>query len=239
MSCGQAKKAAQEKEHARLAELERRRQGMLAIKQAEEMKAAQRKREVERIKREKAEKAAAKKRQLELWQLDHKVRKLVVPTRACSRFNSTKLFIFCIFAVVYFWRQERASGTSAGGASRKAPRKLTVYEAKAKAKKGVESLKTYMDGVGLRCVKTLAIYVANAQKDDPKCVANKVFHRAVIGSSANRHPLNCMWRSVIRFHRINIGNKAFKNRVKECIGMWPRPVQEADGMCCDLSGRSH
>eukprot|EP00750_Incisomonas_marina_P009056 INCI15788.1.p1 GENE.INCI15788.1~~INCI15788.1.p1 ORF type:complete len:435 (-),score=109.63 INCI15788.1:1005-2309(-) len=150
-----AKKAAQEKEHARLAELERRRQGMLAIKQAEEMKAAQRKREVERIKREKAEKAAAKKRQLELWQLDHK---------------------------------ERASGTSAGGASRKAPRKLTVYEAKAKAKKGVESLKTYMDGVGLRCVKTLAIYVANAQKDDPK------------------------------FHRINIGNKAFKNRVKECIG---------------------
>lgn len=47
---------------------------------------------------------------------------------------------------------------------------MTVYEAKAKAKKGVESLKTYMDGVGLRCVKTLAIYVANAQKDDPKCV---------------------------------------------------------------------
>lgn len=58
---------------------------MLAIKQAEEMKAAQRKREVERIKREKAEKAAAKKRQLELWQLDHKVwKKLILlanPTR--------------------------------------------------------------------------------------------------------------------------------------------------------------
>ena len=36
----------EEKEHERLAEIERRKQGLLAKKQAEEMRAAQRKREV-------------------------------------------------------------------------------------------------------------------------------------------------------------------------------------------------
>jgi len=44
-----AKKAEEEKEHARLAELERRRQGMIAAKQAEELRAAQRKREVRQL----------------------------------------------------------------------------------------------------------------------------------------------------------------------------------------------
>ena len=43
-----------------------------------------------------------------------------------------------------------------------------MYEAEAKAKKSIASLKTYDGGVGLTCVKTLAIYVANASKDDPK-----------------------------------------------------------------------
>lgn len=83
--------------------------------------------------------------------------------------------------------KERVSGT-ADAARTHGPRKLTVYEAEAKTKKGIASLKTYTNGVGLKCLKLLAIYIANAKKEDPK------------------------------FHRINLGNTVFLKRVKPCVG---------------------
>ncbi len=79
---------------------------------------------------------------MELWQLDHR---------------------------------ERVSGTPAAAAAALGPnnnnKRLTLFEAEAKVKKSIESLKTYESGTGLRCLSTLAVYVANAQnKDDPKYV---------------------------------------------------------------------